>query len=500
MNKGLFKNSNINYSLILLIISMLSILGLYIIDKSNIYNYIFAVVFLIVIYIFFNESLKKMLYYSTLLFAIMGETLGVHLQKYLGIDERINLYYIFLLIYMIKFIIDLFKNSKTESENFKFDYINILFIVFGIYTFGSFILAGDKKVAIIKLLYYAVMFSLVIMIIRENKTKKELIRTLEFLGVLSIGILLLGLFKIISGIQIEPNSVYLNTFKISMAEMWRPYNRIPTLFFYNPNNFSVVAVLILMSFSILFVTKNRYNKIGIFFVLLLAEVNIIFARSRTAWIASIVVLIFSAIVLLIKKRFINATLLIIPIILFFLIFRGLEYMKSMDFLFEKMGEIHKVVDDDGNVVEENNIELGSNGSINVRATLYTDILNSFFKDKNILGLGPGNINIYIRELDNTHGRYDPHCWWLEILGDFGVVGFLSFTLGYFLMALRFFLRFLSQKSMQDISLFGLTMLAATFLMVFAPSSVFRFVPFWVTIAITLSISNIIAVDNESKIK
>ena len=175
-------------------------------------------------------------------------------------------------------------------------------------------------------------------------------------------------------------------------------------------------------------------------------------------------------------------------------------MKSMDFLFEKMGEIHKVVDDDGNVVEENNIELGSNGSINVRATLYTDILNSFFKDKNILGLGPGNINIYIKELDNTHGRYDPHCWWLEILGDFGVVGFLSFTLGYFLMALRFFLRFLSQKSMQDISLFGLTMLAATFLMVFAPSSVFRFVPFWVTIAITLSISNIIAVDNESKIK
>ena len=68
------------------------------------------------------------------------------------------------------------------------------------------------------------------------------------------------------------------------------------------------------------------------------------------------------------------------------------------------------------------------------------------------------------------------------------------------MALRFFLRFLSQKSMQDIYLFGLTMLAATFLMVFAPSSDIVFVPFWVTIAITLSISNIIAVDNESKTK
>ena len=81
MNKGLFKNSNINYSLILLIISMLSILGLYIIDKSNIYNYIFAVVFLIVIYIFFNESLKKMLYYSTLLFAIMGETFRCSFTK-----------------------------------------------------------------------------------------------------------------------------------------------------------------------------------------------------------------------------------------------------------------------------------------------------------------------------------------------------------------------------------------------------------------------------------
>lgn len=497
MNKGLIKNNSRNYSIILLILSMLSIFGLYIIDKSNIYNYIFAIVFLIIIYIFFNETTKKMFYYITILFSIMGVTLGVNLERYIGIDERINLYYIFLIIYMVGFIIDLFKSIGNKRINYKFDYINILFIVFAIYTFGSFILAEDKKAAILKLIYYSIMFSLVIMIVRENRTKLEFRRTLELLGVISIGVLLLGLFKIISGIQIEPNSVYLTTFKISMNEMWRPYNRIPTLFFYNPNNFSVVAVMILMSFSILFITKNRYNKVGVFFVILLAEINIIFARSRTAWVASIVVLLFVAIVLLLKKQWISTLWAIIPIILFFLLFRGLEYMKSVSFLFEKMGEIHHVVDDEGNVIEETNIQIGSNGSVNVRATLYVDVLESFFKDKNVLGLGPGNINLYIEKLDNTHGRYDPHCWWLEILGDFGIIGFLSFTLGYFLMALRFFIRFLSKKSLQELSLFGLTLLAAMFIMAFAPSSVFRFVPFWITIALAIVLSNLIVSDKKS---
>ena len=309
-------------NIILFGVSVLFILGLFIIDKSNIANYIFALINLAIIYKFFNTSFRKVFYYITLLFAIMSMTLGIHLKDYIGIDEQINLYYIYLLGYMIIWFVNLIKSLK-EHKKIKLDYINVLAIIFAIYTFISFIFAQDKKLAIVELLYYGVMFSLVIMIINENKSKLELKETLKFLGVVSIAILLMGTFKIVSGIQIEPNSVYLKP-GMTMSSMYEPYNRIPTLFFYNPNNFSLVVVLILVGFSILLVSNTKYNKWIIGIVIYLAELNIVFSRSRTAWIASGVIFIFLAIVLLMKKQWKKTIIILIPLILFPITFKSAE--------------------------------------------------------------------------------------------------------------------------------------------------------------------------------
>ena len=477
-------------NIILFGVSVLFILGLFIIDKSNIANYIFALINLAIIYKFFNTSFRKVFYYITLLFAIMSMTLGIHLKDYIGIDEQINLYYIYLLGYMIIWFVNLIKSLK-EHKKIKLDYINVLAIIFAIYTFISFIFAQDKKLAIVELLYYGVMFSLVIMIINENKSKLELKETLKFLGVVSIAILLMGTFKIVSGIQIEPNSVYLKP-GMTMSSMYEPYNRIPTLFFYNPNNFSLVVVLILVGFSILLVSNTKYNKWIIGIVIYLAELNIVFSRSRTAWIASGVIFIFLAIVLLMKKQWKKTIIILIPLILFPITFKSAEVIENSKFLYEKLNELDNNISyEDGQIIEGTNISIGSNGSINVRATLYIDILQGVFKEKNYLGFGAGNINEYIRSRDNTHGRYDPHCWWLEILGDFGIIGFVSFALCYFIIAFRCFFRFLSNKSLQYISLLMLGLLAATFILVFSPSSVLRITPFWFIIGMAIAVSNLI---------
>lgn len=479
-------------------VSVLFILGLFIIDKSNIANYIFALINLAIIYKFFNNSFRKAFYYITLLFAIMSMTLGVHLKEYIGIDEQINLYYIYLLAYMIVWFINLVKDFR-KNKKIKLDYINILAIIFAVYTFVSFIFAQDKILAVVELLYYGVMFSLVIMIVNENKTKLELKETLRFLGVVSIAVLLMGTFKIITGIQIEPNSVYLKP-GMSMSSMYEPYNRIPTLFFYNPNNFSLVIVIILVAFSILLVSNKKYNKCLIGTIIYLSELNIVFSRSRTAWIASGVIFVFLAILLLMKKQWKKATIILIPLLLFPITFKSAEVIESSKFLYEKLSELdNNIVDEGGQIIEGTNISIGSNGSINVRATLYIDILQGVFKEKNYLGFGAGNVNEYIKARDNTHGRYDPHCWWLEILGDFGIIGFVSFTLCYFIIAFRCFIRFLSNKSLQYTSLLALGLLAATFILVFSPSSVLRIIPFWIVIAISIVVSNLIREDRANGI-
>lgn len=486
MNSRLGKINDNN--IMLYIISALGILGLFIIDKSNIYNYIFALVYLYIIYKNFNESYNKAFYYITLLFAIMSITLGVHLKKYIGIDEQINIYYIYLLIYIVGLGVKIVKNIK-ENLKFKLDYINILSIIFAGYTFLSFVLANDKKVALVELLYYGVMFSLVIMILNENKTEGEIKGTLKFLGFVSGGIVLMGLFKVITGIQLEPRSSYLAIGE-PMSSIVAPFNRIPTLFFYNPNNYALVAVVILIAFSILFIFDRRYDKRLIFLMIVITEINIFFTRSRTGWIASIVTIALIFIILLIKKNWRQALMILTPIIIFAVLFRGFESVKNAGFLYDKLSELEEnTVDENGEVVEGTNISIGSNGSINVRVTLFVDVIEGVFKEKNLLGFGPGNINEYIEERDNTHRRYDPHSWWFEILGDFGVIGFLSFTLGYFLMALRFFIRYLLKKDSQEVPLLCLALLASLSMLVFSPSSVLRITPFWIIIALSLSTSN-----------
>lgn len=478
-------------NILLYIISAILILGLFILDKSNIYNYIFALVYLVVIYKYFNSSFRKSFYYITLLFAIMSITLGVHLQKYIGIDEQVNLYYIYLFIYILVFGVSILKGF-IKNIKLKFDYINGLYVIFAAYTFFSFVLAKDKKVAIVELLYYGIMFCLVIMIMNENKNENELKDTLKFLGVISCGIVLMGLFKIITGIQIEPRSSYLVP-GAPMSSINPPFNRIPTLFFYNPNNYALVAVVILIAFSILFILKTEYDKKIIFVMLVITEINIFFTRSRTGWIASILTIVLIFIILLIKKNFKQALMILMPILIFGILFKSGESFKNAGFLYDKLTELEENnIDENGEVIEGTNISIGSNGSINVRATLFIDVIEGVFKEKNLLGFGPGNINEYIRERDNTHRRYDPHCWWFEILGNFGLIGFLSFTFGYFLMALRFFIRFLSNKAFQEISLLCLALLASVSMLVFSPSSVLRIIPFWIVIAISLTTSNFIS--------
>ena len=93
-----------NYTNVLKI-SIAILVTLMIIDSKNIMNHIFALANIIVIAYVFKQDKSKHFYLVTLLFAIMSFTISIPLGRSLS-SEQIDIYYIFLFIYILKFIYD----------------------------------------------------------------------------------------------------------------------------------------------------------------------------------------------------------------------------------------------------------------------------------------------------------------------------------------------------------------------------------------------------------
>ena len=88
-----------------------------------------------------------------------------------------------------------------------------------------------------------------------------------------------------------------------------------------------------------------------------------------------------------------------------------------------------------NALGDEEIQDGGEGSLSVRTTIIRDVLlKGTIKEKNYLGYGVGNVTQYIQNQKNTGNIYSPHCYAIEILGDFGIPGVLLYG-GYYLYLL-----------------------------------------------------------------
>ncbi|MBS5951809.1 MAG: O-antigen ligase family protein [Clostridium sp.] len=494
-----------DYSNILRVSAVLMLL-LMIIDSKNIANHIFALVNIGIIAYTFRDNKEKYFYFSTLLFAIMSFTISIPLGKTLE-SEQIDIYYVYLFIYMVififRFISSVFKNKKLFE---KLNIEKIIFMLFIGWVIVSFFIADNKVIAFKKLILYSIMTSFAIMIINENKSKAEIKLTLKFLSILSIGIVFMGLIEIITGIHIQPKTSYimadLDFDKLSFL------NRVPTVFFYNPNNYGFVISLIMIGFIVKLFFSKGYKEISFnALIILLAQINLIFSRSRTSWITVVGAVVFIILFFIVtweKKLIVKS---ILSLLLIMGIFVGLSYVPQLGPYYGKMRELDVVTESNNkhqgqselSKEEEekekekekaDSIELGGTGSVNVRVTLIVDVLNGVIKDKNYLGFGLGNTTEYYRSLNNTGGIVDSHNWWIEILGDFGIVGFALFFLLYVVLFFKNAIKFKSRlKENKLFYALGIVFLVSTAVLVFGPSSVYAFIPFWLINSLAIAITS-----------
>lgn len=199
--------------------------------------------------------------------------------------------------------------------------------------------------------------------------------------------------------------------------------------------------------------KDKYFYMS-FISFILIVINMIFTRSRTSLIVSILCISFILILGIIKykdKEFCKKSIVFCVkyFSLAFFIFFVLSILPGMSYYCGKFAkipivtQIQKIIFSNGAVggSQDVPIVIGASGSDNIRITLIYNVLQGVFKEKHILGFGVGNIGKYLAMTGNTHGILAVHCYWLELLGDFGVFMFIYVIYIYAHMSLTIFLRF-----------------------------------------------------------
>ncbi|WP_027626894.1 O-antigen ligase family protein [Clostridium lundense] len=483
------------------LILMLALVANYFIFPSLIVVQLFAGFYLTIIYKKFANNIKHMIYFTTILFAIINFSLEIPL----GSRYSIYYFYVTLFIYMICLLYSFIKNNpKIEFEKIKNNKYLMFFIVFVVYMLASVLLAGDKKLAIKYIYNFAIMASLLIMVILENRSKEIMNKTLRFLQYVYTGILGLGILEIFE-IRYGTRNHFVEWDPIAAQISY--VKKIPVVFFYNPNNYAVFLVIgMTILFSAWLFSKDKNKKMIYLLLYFVSQVNLIFTRSRTAWVTIFITLLFATIFYAFgknkdkvktKKLFALGTITMV-------VFVGISFIPSMQPFYGKitgsklLGRLNIWnMEYQPSEEDEQLIQLGKKGSTNQRYTLLYDVAHGVFVEKHFLGFGPGNIEKYVEKMDNTFGVVNVHSLWFEILGDFGIPIFFYVIYIYLAMILDSIKAYYhaNEELKKYLIMFASTSFGVIFL-AFAPSTIMWYPTFWIVVGMTVTL----AINNKKFIK
>lgn len=469
---------NIQKTYILCIIAgiILSVLQ----NPGTIYSGAFAVIYMLIIYRFFNENFRNVQLYTLLLFIIINSNIYFYVRS-----SQIYFFYIPILIYYISLIVKLAQGRTDLFSRISKKQILILSLLLAYMIFTIFI-SANKYIAISSIKAHIIMLTVLTIFLMECKGIEFLASLQKVYLVLFGGVLFTGFLQICA-ITLGTANHFVAS-HVSLQDF--PYVvRVPTTFFFNPNNYSLFLVvsMIIVIGNIIFSKDKNFTIINII-LYLCSLINLIFAMSRTCWITLILTFGFSILMFVFtyksgrKKLYRLIALLICTIV----IMEGLSFVPFMQPFYGKMQQIKDMVTDKSGTP----IEVGETGSVNVRATLISDVLKGVFVEKNILGFGPGNTSRYVKELNNTHKIYSIHSFWLEVLGDYGLFVFLALLIIYIYECVSILGIYLKVKEMDTKNyafILGLILFSLVFL-TFAPSTVLNQPIFWAYLGICFSFS------------
>ncbi|AOR24531.1 O-antigen ligase family protein [Clostridium taeniosporum] len=425
-------------------------------------NYIIPIMYIITLVISSN-IIKEKAIYDQMYCALLVSAFYDYALHAPGV-ESIYMFHIILGLCTLMSLYRLVKDIEVVKHIDK--KILGIYVIWFIYMCGSIFWAMSKSLSIKYIAIYLMMFAFIFNMMVYNINKDRLKKTVNLLLFLISVITLIAFIEVLLGKQL-PIKHYADSFMDQLPEKdQNQINARPMAFSFNPNNLAAtLAILSPLFFYAIY--KCKKNSVKIWYTIISTIVFILIATtsSRTGF-ASIA---FGVGVFLIYSIFniknIGIKNIIYPLIL--CITLGLSYKYNYLVMNIKPVEGHKIVENSLNnkvqSLENAQIQQGGEGSVNVRFTIINDVLRGTIKEKNYLGYGVGNVEQFIKNQGDTGNIYSPHCYAIEILGDFGLPGVALYGIYYLYLLIGNIILGIKRRSIYCFT-------AATGLIVFAPAS------------------------------
>lgn len=470
----------------------LFILGNVALSPNLIFLNLYALVMgLLIINCIHWETRSELLYYFVLLFSVMDFAFN------LPIMGRFNIYYLHIALFILTlsmFISFIRKRPSLSIKQLASNRYLLFLSIFIAYMVVSLAWAESLSSGIKYMINYAIMICFMIAVYTFNPNREKVKETLKVLLYTSIPILFIGLLEV-AKIRMPIRNVYLdNGWYVKGVEYLQT---IPTVFFYNPNNYGVFLVM-LMSFILPFIVYSRNKGRNTLFwgMQLLALINLIFTTSRTGYIVMLMTMVgFILLFLLMKerKKFRKALVVGISTII---LFQALSFVPNLGVYYGKFNDtpllsflgFHSRVP-----VNQPLVQFGMEGSANDRWTMMVNISKGIFLEGHPQGFGVNNTGLYLKKVNTTHGLVNPHSLWFEVLGDFGIGIFLYFMFIYLNMLwdlLRIYSETRKKAAYGLTSYLTISLIAALggfILTAFAPSTVISFPQMWLLYGLAVSV-------------
>ncbi|WP_234119257.1 O-antigen ligase family protein [Clostridium hydrogenum] len=490
---------------------------------------IFVVCSAIVILVLKPEQIYENLIYTLIITSVMDYTFFIH-------SSKLYVFHFFLvittLVSIFKFVQNREKILKTMDKK-----IAIFFVIWLVYMCLSVVWSASRTNNIKYIAIYIMMFAFVFDIVVYHAIGNSLNKTIKVFVFMFCVSVIVGMFEILLAKQLPVQHYYdvYKQYKIEKSTLVELRSR-PIAFFFNTNNFgtfltigipflltisyfienrkiqiiSVVAAFI--SFVVLVLTASRTNYSVLMLILAVYSVIILYGKKSKSLIftavvgivtlASAVVVVSSkfakyGVVIMIAFAVVYAIfialekkpkVLVFPVIFIILFLAAYNYSSVLS---TKNDYRQKVINGSTSITDiKKGTEIGRADSIGERLTVAYDVVSAVIKQKHFLGVGVGNSSYYVEKANNTHKTYDPHGWFIELFGDFGILFFVLYIAFYAYLLKNLFDAYKTGKGSQKYISLSLFLALGGFIFgSFSPSSVTYFLPHWLLYGLCISCIN-----------
>ena len=364
-----------------------------------------------------------------------------------------------------------------------------VYVIWLIYMCVSVAWALNKNLAIKYIAIYLMMFAFIINMMIYNINMQRIKKTVNLLLLLISLITIVAFVEVILGRQL-PIKHYADAFiEFLPVNQQNIINSRPMAFSFNPNNLAAtLAILSPLMFYTIYKSQNIIIKIGCIVVSFAAFSLIAITTSRTGFVAAIFGVIVYIIYSICNIKRIGLKGILCPLILVISLFVTFKYSYMLMNVTSTENTQEKAKNglaDKMNALEDSEIQEGGEGSLNVRTTIIKDVLiKGTLEEKNYLGHGVGNVTKYIENQGNTGNIYSPHCYAIEILGDFGLPGVALYGIYYLYLLVGNIILGIKKNSIMCFA--AVTGLIAFAPASFGPSSITYVFSYWILMGFAVS--------------